>query len=195
MLMISAIQFFLGHVHLKHMSLSNICFRMMVHVRHTHSIIKFSSLMKTQNSKHTCPLQKKKVSWENGIRIHSFHAPFHLIHDHTLGMKLPEGVVALKSLEDSRAHCFSVQEKKGLGCLIGDSLHFTTPATGVLWSTLAILPIAGRLSTGDSTMGFDSGTLHVANSLIIKLRYYFYTGGIFCFTNINQPSALKIKQN
>lgn len=31
-----------------------------------------------------------------------------IIHNHTLGIKLPEGVVALKSLEDSGAHCFSV---------------------------------------------------------------------------------------
>lgn len=109
MLIISEIQVFLCKVHLKHMPFSNFCFMMMV--SYINGIIILISLMKTQSPKHPYPLQKKKipqVSQKNNIRIHSFHA-FHLtIHNHILGMKLPEGVVALKSLGDSRAHCFSV---------------------------------------------------------------------------------------
>lgn len=83
-------------------------------VRHINSTITLFSLTKKPSPKRPFPpLPSKKnhfhVSEKNSIRTHSFHASFNLIiHHHTLGMKLPEGVVALKSLEDSGAHCFSV---------------------------------------------------------------------------------------
>lgn len=66
--------------------------------------------MKKPSPKNSFPSQKnfhklvRKIVLELKASMLFFHL---IIHNHTL-RKLPEGVVALKSLEDSGAHCFSV---------------------------------------------------------------------------------------
>lgn len=82
------------------------------YVKHIHSIMRFFFINEETKPPKLFPIPKtfhklvRKIVLELIVSMLFF---FHfIIHNHTLGIKLPEGVVALKSLEDSGAHCFSV---------------------------------------------------------------------------------------